>query len=63
MTEPKIVDAGFTLAGNYPEADPAAGLEETLQLFEFAEDIGLQVAGIRQRHPDPVERTLRRRCG
>jgi alkanesulfonate monooxygenase SsuD/methylene tetrahydromethanopterin reductase-like flavin-dependent oxidoreductase (luciferase family) len=50
MTEPKIVDAGFTLAGNYPEADPAAGLEETLQLFEFAEEIGLQVAGIRQRH-------------
>lgn len=50
MTEQKIIDAGFTLAGNYPEADPVAGLEETLQLFEFAEEIGLQVAGIRQRH-------------
>jgi alkanesulfonate monooxygenase SsuD/methylene tetrahydromethanopterin reductase-like flavin-dependent oxidoreductase (luciferase family) len=50
MTTPKIVDAGFTLAGNYPETDPAAGLEDTLRLFEFAEEIGLQVAGIRQRH-------------
>lgn len=50
MTESTITDAGFTLAGNYPETDPAAGLEETLQLFEFAEEIGLQVAGIRQRH-------------
>ncbi|MFT4259116.1 LLM class flavin-dependent oxidoreductase [Microbacterium sp.] len=50
MTVPKIAAAGFTLAGNYPEADPAAGLEDTLRLFEFAEEIGLQVAGIRQRH-------------
>lgn len=45
-----ITQAGFTLAGSFPEADPAAGLEQTLQLFEFAEQIGLQVAGIRQRH-------------
>lgn len=45
-----ITHAGFTLAGNFPEADPATGLEQTLQLFEFAERIGLQVAGIRQRH-------------
>lgn len=45
-----ITQAGFTLAGTFPEADPAAGLEQTLQLFEFAEQIGLQVAGIRQRH-------------
>lgn len=50
MTDTKIVSAGFTLAGNYAEADPAAGLEDTLRLFEFAEEIGLQVAGIRQRH-------------
>ena len=45
-----IAVAGFTLAGNYPEADPSAGLEQTLRLFEFAEEIGFQVAGIRQRH-------------
>lgn len=45
-----LTSAGFTLAGSFPEADPAAGLEETLGLFEFAEEIGLQVAGIRQRH-------------
>lgn len=50
MTTPKIAEAGFTLAGNYPETDPATGLEDTLRLFEFAEEIGLQVAGIRQRH-------------
>lgn len=45
-----ITHAGFTLAGSFPEDDPAAGLEDTLALFEFAEQIGLQVAGIRQRH-------------
>jgi alkanesulfonate monooxygenase SsuD/methylene tetrahydromethanopterin reductase-like flavin-dependent oxidoreductase (luciferase family) len=45
-----ITEAGFTLAGSFPETDPAAGLEETLRLFEYAEELGLQVAGIRQRH-------------
>ncbi|VXB35467.1 conserved hypothetical protein [Microbacterium sp. 8M] len=50
MSTATIASAGFTLAGNYPEADPASGLEDTLRLFEFAEEIGLQVAGIRQRH-------------
>lgn len=45
-----LTSAGFTLPGSFPEADPAAGLEETLRLFEYAEQIGLQVAGIRQRH-------------
>ncbi|MGB4779368.1 LLM class flavin-dependent oxidoreductase [Microbacterium sp.] len=50
MTASTITQVGFTLPGNYPELDPAAGLEQTLRLFEFAEQIGLQVAGIRQRH-------------
>ncbi len=45
-----LISAGFTLPGSFPETDPAAGLEETLRLFEYAEQIGLQVAGIRQRH-------------
>ncbi|MCT9820782.1 LLM class flavin-dependent oxidoreductase [Microbacterium sp. W1N] len=45
-----ISEAGFTLAGTYPEDDPRAGLEETLGLFEYAEELGFQLAGIRQRH-------------
>lgn len=46
----QIPEAGFILAGNYPESDPAAGLEQTLRLFAFGEELGFQVAGIRQRH-------------
>jgi alkanesulfonate monooxygenase SsuD/methylene tetrahydromethanopterin reductase-like flavin-dependent oxidoreductase (luciferase family) len=42
--------AGFILAGNHPEGDPRTGLDETLRLFAFAEDLGFDVAGIRQRH-------------
>ena len=33
MSTATIASAGFTLAGNYPETDPAAGLEDTLRLF------------------------------
>lgn len=47
---PVITDAGLTLPGNYPEANPAEGLEETLRLFEYAEELGYQVVGVRQRH-------------
>lgn len=47
---PLIADVGFILAGNYQEGAPAVGLEETLRLFELGEQLGLQVAGIRQRH-------------
>ena len=42
--------AGIILAGTYPERDPRAGLETTLRLFALAEDLGYDVAGIRQRH-------------
>ena len=45
-----IPRAGFILAGNHPEGDPRTGLEQTLRLFAFAEDLGYDVAGIRQRH-------------
>lgn len=45
-----IPRAGFILAGTHPEHDPRAGLEQTLRLFSFAEDLGYDVAGIRQRH-------------
>lgn len=42
--------AGFILAGTYPEDDPAGGLEQVLRLIEFGEELGLDVAGVRQRH-------------
>jgi alkanesulfonate monooxygenase SsuD/methylene tetrahydromethanopterin reductase-like flavin-dependent oxidoreductase (luciferase family) len=45
-----VSDAGFILAGNYPESDPAAGLESVLRLIVLGEELGYQVAGIRQRH-------------
>jgi alkanesulfonate monooxygenase SsuD/methylene tetrahydromethanopterin reductase-like flavin-dependent oxidoreductase (luciferase family) len=45
-----VPEAGFILAGTYPESDPAAGLESVLRLFALGEELGYQVAGIRQRH-------------
>jgi len=45
-----IPAAGIILAGNYPEHDPRAGLEEALALVAYAEELGFQVAGVRQRH-------------
>ena len=48
--ESLIPRAGFILAGNHSEGDPRTGLEQTLRLFAFAEDLGYDVAGIRQRH-------------
>ena len=50
VTESLIPRAGFILAGNHSEGDPRTGLEQTLRLFAFAEDLGYDVAGIRQRH-------------
>lgn len=43
----------FLTPGNYPDNDPAAGFEKTLQLFEFGEDIGFDSAWVRQRHLEP----------
>lgn len=45
-----VPEAGFILAGTYPEADPAGGLEAVLRLIVRGEDLGYQVAGVRQRH-------------
>ncbi|KHK99887.1 hypothetical protein LK09_00690 [Microbacterium mangrovi] len=45
-----VPEAGFILAGNYAESDPAAGLESVLRLIVLGEELGYQVAGIRQRH-------------
>lgn len=45
-----ITTLSFLTPGNYPDDDPAAGLEDTLQLFEFGERNGFDGAWIRQRH-------------
>lgn len=50
MTSRRVPRAGFILAGNHPAGDPRAGLEAALRLFAFGEDLGYDVAGIRQRH-------------
>ncbi len=46
----RVSAAGFILAGTYPEDDPAGGLEAVLELIEIGEQLGYDVAGIRQRH-------------
>ncbi|MCK6080007.1 LLM class flavin-dependent oxidoreductase [Microbacterium sp. EYE_5] len=45
-----IPTAGVIFAGTYAEDSPAAGLEAALKLFAHAEELGFDVAGIRQRH-------------
>ncbi|MBB3637512.1 LLM class flavin-dependent oxidoreductase [Variovorax atrisoli] len=40
----------FLTPGNYAEADPFAGLEAALKLFEFGEKHGFDSAWVRQRH-------------
>jgi alkanesulfonate monooxygenase SsuD/methylene tetrahydromethanopterin reductase-like flavin-dependent oxidoreductase (luciferase family) len=40
----------FLTPGNYDDADPGVGLEETLSLFEYGERLGFDGAWIRQRH-------------
>lgn len=47
---PSITKLSLLTPGNYPDGDPAAGLEDTLRLFEFAEGLGFDGAWIRQRH-------------
>ncbi|WP_063034665.1 LLM class flavin-dependent oxidoreductase [Nocardia grenadensis] len=45
-----LANLSFLTPGNYPDEDPAAGLEDTLRLFEFGERLGFDGAWIRQRH-------------
>jgi alkanesulfonate monooxygenase SsuD/methylene tetrahydromethanopterin reductase-like flavin-dependent oxidoreductase (luciferase family) len=45
-----IRSLSFLTPGNFPDDDPYAGLEDTLQLFEFGERAGFDGAWIRQRH-------------
>jgi alkanesulfonate monooxygenase SsuD/methylene tetrahydromethanopterin reductase-like flavin-dependent oxidoreductase (luciferase family) len=47
---PLIRSLAFLTPGNYPDDDPSTGLEDTLQLFEFGENLGFDGAWIRQRH-------------
>ncbi|MGW6334643.1 LLM class flavin-dependent oxidoreductase [Nocardia rhamnosiphila] len=45
-----LANLSFLTPGNYSDEDPAAGLEDTLRLFEFGERLGFDGAWIRQRH-------------
>ena len=46
----QIHSLSFLSPGNFPDDDPYAGLEETLRLFEYGEQLGFDGAWIRQRH-------------
>ncbi|MEN0128567.1 MAG: LLM class flavin-dependent oxidoreductase [Brevundimonas sp.] len=45
-----IRSLAFLTPGNFPDDDPYAGLEETLGLFAYGEQLGYRGAWIRQRH-------------
>lgn len=45
-----ISHIGFLTPGNYPDDDPAGGLEASLRLFEAGEALGYDSAWVRQRH-------------
>lgn len=53
MTNLSIRHIAFLTPGNYDDADPRRGLEDTLSLFEHGEAIGFDSAWIRQRHLEP----------
>jgi hypothetical protein len=46
----KLRSLAFLTPGNFPDDDPHAGLEATLQLFELGERLGFDGAWVRQRH-------------
>jgi hypothetical protein len=53
MSSLAIRHLAFLTPGNYDDADPRAGLEETLALFEYGEKLGFDSAWVRQRHLEP----------
>lgn len=53
MTQLAIRNIAFLTPGNYDDADPRTGLEETLSLFEYGEELGFDSAWVRQRHLEP----------
>lgn len=46
----KIAHLGFLTPGNFPDTDPSGGLDRTLDLFRYGEDLGYDSAWVRQRH-------------
>ncbi|KUL94265.1 oxidoreductase [Bosea sp. WAO] len=53
MTKLAIRRLAFLTPGNYDDANPRAGLEQTLALFEHGEALGFDSAWVRQRHLEP----------
>jgi len=47
---PTIRQLAFLTPGNFHDDDPLTGLESTLALFAYAEQLGFQGAWVRQRH-------------
>ncbi|HVV07806.1 LLM class flavin-dependent oxidoreductase [Amycolatopsis sp.] len=45
-----ITSLAFLTPGNFADDDPYPGLEDTLRLFEYGENLGFDGAWIRQRH-------------
>jgi alkanesulfonate monooxygenase SsuD/methylene tetrahydromethanopterin reductase-like flavin-dependent oxidoreductase (luciferase family) len=48
-----IDQIGFLTPGNYSDDDPLSGLENTLQLLAYGEELGFDSAWVRQRHLEP----------
>lgn len=48
-----IKHLGFLIPGNFANADPWPGVEATLQLIAFGEQLGFDSAWVRQRHLEP----------
>ncbi len=53
MTKLAIRHIAFLTPGNYDDADPRGGLEDSLSLFEHGEALGFDSAWVRQRHLEP----------
>lgn len=53
MTRLSIRHIAFLTPGNYDDADPRRGIEDTLALFEHGEALGFDSAWVRQRHLEP----------
>lgn len=48
--ERRITSLSFLTPGNFEDEHPAAGLQDTLELFAYGEELGFQGAWVRQRH-------------
>ncbi|MCJ2091163.1 LLM class flavin-dependent oxidoreductase [Methylobacterium sp. J-072] len=53
MAQASIRQIAFLTPGSYDDADPRAGLEQTLDLFATGEALGFDGAWVRQRHLEP----------